>query len=201
MNAPIEAIRTAEEVNAAIAAETAEGPQRKAREPRLIDAVINPDGKPGIQGWDFAALQHGIKNGPSGHAKALAFKLVNSKDGLVQKMADEKRRQILRGTAGSTESYREVVEFIIIKGERGKREVFTPNFFRLVQAYADAPVESVASANPQSRNTPAKVAEFQAQARKALEFAEANVRHNQELSAARKGSANGPAAAAVAAIA
>lgn len=204
MNAPIETIVSAEEVTAEIVNEAAEVSEvtgsdtpRQAREPRLFDAVINPEGRPGIQGRAFAALNHGIKNGPTPHTRALAFTLVNSKNGLVQKMAADKNRQNLRGTAGSTDSYREVVEFIIVKGERGKKDLFTPNFLKLAQAYADAPVEALVSKSPNGRNTPERVAECQAQAREALALAAANLRHNQERGAARKGSAGSrPAAAA-----
>ena len=55
--------------------------------------------------------------------------MVNSRNGLAQQLATEKRRQNLRGTAGSTETCREVIDFITTKGERGKRTSSRPTSF------------------------------------------------------------------------
>lgn len=170
----------------------AETQQRRPREPRLIDTVINPDGKPGIQGWAFAALNHAITGHPEGHVKQLAYHLVNSKTGLVQQMAKERQKANLQGISGGGETYKEVVDFIIQRGERGKKDLFTPNFLKVVQTYVSTPAEALL---PKTRNprTPeqhaeavAKVQGYKQGAQTALDFAETNLRFNQELVAQRK---------------
>ena len=170
----------------------AETQARKPREPRLIDTVINPDGKPGIQGWAFAALQHSILNGPNGQAKSLAYVLVNNKDGLVQRMADERKRANLKGVSGGGDTYKEVVDFLILKGERGKKDVFTPNFLKIVEHYANAPTEALLPRTrtprtaEQTAEAVAKVEGYKAGAQRALEFAATNLKYNQDLAAQRK---------------